>query len=155
LLYIQFVPVSSPSDICSLKKPSNVIVYLIVCLWCTWDITINLGWIKPKDYVIGICCFSTRHASLKRKSKDWSARNQDKYLFFVTRRTTLGKCAAICINSRNFFLNFRIQKSKFSILQEFERLITSTTSFIDNHHRLYDLYMYSAVNFLSFKIEIS
>jgi hypothetical protein len=24
-----------------------------------------------KDYKIGICCFSTKHAALRRKSKDW------------------------------------------------------------------------------------
>ena len=32
---------------------------------------------QTKDYEIGICCFSTKHAALKRKSKDWLARNQD------------------------------------------------------------------------------
>ena len=30
--------------------------------------------VKPK---IGICCFSAKHAVLKRKSKDGLARNQD------------------------------------------------------------------------------
>jgi hypothetical protein len=30
-----------------------------------------------KDYKIGICCFSTNHAALWRKSKDWLARNQN------------------------------------------------------------------------------
>ena len=30
-----------------------------------------------KDYPIGICCFSAKHAALRRKSKDWLARNQD------------------------------------------------------------------------------
>ena len=30
-----------------------------------------------KDYNIGICCFSTKRASLRRKSKDSSAWNQD------------------------------------------------------------------------------
>ena len=30
-----------------------------------------------KDYKIGICCFSTNHAVLRRKSKDWLAWNQD------------------------------------------------------------------------------
>ena len=30
-----------------------------------------------KDYKIGICCFSTKHAPLKNKSKDWLAWNQD------------------------------------------------------------------------------
>ena len=30
-----------------------------------------------KDYTIGICCFSAKEAALRRKSKDWLARNQD------------------------------------------------------------------------------
>jgi hypothetical protein len=30
-----------------------------------------------KDYKIGICYFSAKHAPLRRKSKDWVARNQD------------------------------------------------------------------------------
>ena len=32
---------------------------------------------KTKDYKIGICCFSAKHAALLRKSKVWLARNQD------------------------------------------------------------------------------
>ena len=32
---------------------------------------------KTKGYNIGICCFSVKHASLKRKIKDWLARNQN------------------------------------------------------------------------------
>ena len=32
---------------------------------------------QTKDYKIGICCFSANHTELRRKSKDWSARNQD------------------------------------------------------------------------------
>jgi hypothetical protein len=32
---------------------------------------------KTKDYKIGICCFSAKHAALRRKSKDWLARNRD------------------------------------------------------------------------------
>jgi hypothetical protein len=32
---------------------------------------------QTKDYEIAICCFSTKHAALRRKSKDWLARNQD------------------------------------------------------------------------------
>jgi hypothetical protein len=32
---------------------------------------------QTKDYEIGICCFSAKHAALKRKSKDWLARNQN------------------------------------------------------------------------------
>jgi len=32
---------------------------------------------QTKDYNIGICCFSDKHAALRRKCKDWLARNQD------------------------------------------------------------------------------
>jgi hypothetical protein len=31
---------------------------------------------QTKDYKIGLCCFSTKHAALRRKSKDWLDRNQ-------------------------------------------------------------------------------
>jgi len=32
---------------------------------------------QSKDYEIGICCFSTKHMAVRRKSKDLLARNQD------------------------------------------------------------------------------
>jgi hypothetical protein len=32
---------------------------------------------QTKDYEIGMCCFSSRHTELRRKSKDWLARNQN------------------------------------------------------------------------------
>jgi hypothetical protein len=32
---------------------------------------------QTKDYKMGICCFSAKHAALKRKSKDWLAQNQN------------------------------------------------------------------------------
>ena len=32
---------------------------------------------QTKDYEIGICCFSSKQAVLKRKSKDWLGRNQN------------------------------------------------------------------------------
>ena len=32
---------------------------------------------QTKDYKIGICCFSAKHAALRRKSKDWLARDQN------------------------------------------------------------------------------
>ena len=35
---------------------------------------------QTKDYEIGICCFSGKHPSLRRKNKDWLARNQDNVL---------------------------------------------------------------------------
>jgi hypothetical protein len=33
--------------------------------------------VQTKDYKIGICCFSAKHAALRIKSKDGSARNQN------------------------------------------------------------------------------
>ena len=35
------------------------------------------GQIKLKTIMIGICCFSAKHAALRRKSKDWLAWNQN------------------------------------------------------------------------------
>jgi hypothetical protein len=32
---------------------------------------------QTKDYGIGIFCFSAKHAALRRKNKDWLARNQN------------------------------------------------------------------------------
>ena len=32
---------------------------------------------QTKNYRIGMCCFSAKHAALRRKNKDWLARNQD------------------------------------------------------------------------------
>jgi hypothetical protein len=31
---------------------------------------------QTKDYTICICCFSAKHAVLRRKSKDWSVKQQ-------------------------------------------------------------------------------
>jgi hypothetical protein len=32
---------------------------------------------QTKDYKVGICCFSTKHVTLRKNNKDWLARNQD------------------------------------------------------------------------------
>jgi hypothetical protein len=32
---------------------------------------------QTKDYKIGMCCFSAKRTSLRKKSKDWSTLNQD------------------------------------------------------------------------------
>ena len=32
---------------------------------------------QAKDYKIGVCCFSAKHAALRIMNKDWLARNQD------------------------------------------------------------------------------
>jgi hypothetical protein len=48
---------------------------------------------KTKDYTIGICCFSAKHAVvLRRRSKDWLARNHDNVQIIANIST---KCVAI------------------------------------------------------------
>ena len=38
---------------------------------------VDRGFEQTKDYKIGICFFSAKHAALRRKRKDWFARNQN------------------------------------------------------------------------------
>ena len=38
---------------------------------------VDRGLGQTKDYAIDICCFSSKHAALRRKSKDWLAGNQN------------------------------------------------------------------------------
>ena len=33
--------------------------------------------VQTKDYKIGFCCFSAKHAALRRKSKDWLTLTHD------------------------------------------------------------------------------
>jgi len=39
------------------------------------QLELRLG--QTKDFEIGMCCFSAKHAALRRKIKDLLARNQD------------------------------------------------------------------------------
>ena len=38
---------------------------------------VDRGSCRIKDNIISICCFSPKHAVLRKKNKDWFARNQD------------------------------------------------------------------------------
>jgi hypothetical protein len=56
-----------------------------------------------KDYEIGICCFSAKHAALRRKSKDWLARNQNNVSEWSDMSTAgLLLQGTKCKNSPNF-----------------------------------------------------
>jgi hypothetical protein len=46
-----------------------------------------MGSSQTKDYEIGICCFSAKHAALRRKSKDRLTRNQDNVFEFCDMST--------------------------------------------------------------------
>ena len=41
------------------------------------DRRFNLWSGQTKDYEIGICCFSAKHAAIMRKWRNWMTRNQD------------------------------------------------------------------------------
>jgi len=38
---------------------------------------------QTKDYKISICCFSAKHAALRRRSKGWLAQNQDNVFEWI------------------------------------------------------------------------
>ena len=66
-------------------KLLNIQLFSLTHRWCNGlhaHLECGTSWFKPwsgqtKDYKIGICCFSAKHAALRRKSKDWLAQNQD------------------------------------------------------------------------------
>ena len=45
---------------------------------------------QTKDHTISICCLSAKHAALRRKSKDYLARNQDNVSDMSIRRINGG-----------------------------------------------------------------
>ena len=47
---------------------------------------------QTKDYKIAICCFSAKHAALRRKSKDWLAWNQNN----VSEWSDMSTCELSC-----------------------------------------------------------
>ena len=48
-----------------------------VLVWSAVDPGFELWSGQTKYYEIGICCFSNKHAALRRKSKDYSVQNQN------------------------------------------------------------------------------
>ena len=46
---------------------------------------------QNKDYEIGMCCFSANHAALRRKDKDWLARNQNN----VSKWSNMSTCGLL------------------------------------------------------------
>ena len=57
-------------------------IHLEFCSYISYNMCATSTCLEPhrcqtKDYKIGICCFSAKHAALRRKSKDWLAQNQN------------------------------------------------------------------------------
>jgi hypothetical protein len=78
---------------------------------------------QTKDYKIGICCFSAKHAALRRKSKDWLAWNTDN----------VSECS--CHNITEKLLNWRYTNnhSPYSIAGQYK---TSLAWHFINHRGL-------------------
>ena len=57
------------------KRISGVMVSMLTSSGVDCGFETRLG--QTKDYEIGICFFSTKHAALRKKSKNWLAQNQD------------------------------------------------------------------------------
>ena len=63
------------ADICTLNHVGSVMVSRLAS--SVVDRGLESQSSQTKDYKIGICCFSTKHAAVRRKSKTGLARNQD------------------------------------------------------------------------------
>ena len=59
----------------SLNRIGGVLVSVLTSSAVDWGVEPRSG--QTKDSKIGICCFSAKHAALRRKSKGWLAQNQD------------------------------------------------------------------------------
>ena len=62
----------STSILCNRIGGEMVIMLISSAVYCGFEPHSD----QIKDYKIGICCFSTKNAALRRKNKDWLARNQ-------------------------------------------------------------------------------
>jgi hypothetical protein len=68
------------------NRISGVMVSVFVSITVDYGFEAQSG--ETKDYEIGNCCFSAKHAALKRKSKGWLAQNLDnvsveKYVIYL------------------------------------------------------------------------
>ena len=73
---------SSSYNINYLHNWKILVIFLSLFLWHAFFMTVVDRGFAPrtgqtKDYKIGICCFSSKHAALRRRGKEWLARNQD------------------------------------------------------------------------------
>jgi len=64
---------------CVFKPRINRIGGVMVCVLvsCALERELESRSGEIKDYTIDICCFSLKHAAVRRKSKDWMAWNQN------------------------------------------------------------------------------
>jgi hypothetical protein len=90
---------------------------------------------QTKDYKIGMCCFSTKNTALRRKSKDWLARNRDN-LSEWSDISTRGLLLFFFKQSRRFFKHFHTM-SVWDIYSGHisSKTMLSTVVSVDKHYK--------------------
>ena len=68
---------------------------------------------QTKDYEICICCFSAKHAALRRKSKDWLCRNQDNVFGWDVQGSPQGNLTSPSVNMREKWRHERETSNSF------------------------------------------
>jgi hypothetical protein len=84
---------------------------------------------QSKDRKIGICCFSAKHAALRRKSKDWLARNQDKLLVLQMGMVS-GENDTVIVRHVCLLLFFIANSESFHIYHSVNKLLVNEMTMI-------------------------
>ena len=76
---------------------------------------------QTKEYKIGICCFSAKNAALRRKSKDWLARNQNNVSEWSDISTRLLSLAHLAKSNVSFYHHLApvVRRLSFVVLSPF------------------------------------
>jgi hypothetical protein len=100
---------------------------------------------QTKDFYIGICCFSSKDASLRRKSKDWLTRNQDdtSYLSGPSNDQDLKHfkewVSDCCLTSTQQFFSYLMARTSYFLWDGDE------VRFALDQHAYFDLYSASSL----------
>jgi hypothetical protein len=105
---------------------------------------------QTKDYKIGICCFSAKHAALRRKSKDWLNRNQDNvsewgdmFQWASTIKIQLSMLVVIISIKINLFSPWYSWKIAELALNNNHSLTPNVCLCLNTHHKCWGWHTYS------------
>ena len=93
-------------------------------------------------YIIGVCCFSTNHAQLRSKSKDWLARNQNNVFEWrdmsnhgLFNKLALSKSNSACWSGiKQTSSSYSHQKCNYVFSPRYSRNVTELA--LNNNHSL-------------------
>jgi hypothetical protein len=105
------------------------------------------SWVKApvesnQVYIIGVCCFSTNHAQLRSKSKDWLARNQNNVFEWrdmsnhgLFNKLALSKSNSACWSGiKRTSSSYSHQKCNYVFSPRYSRNVTELA--LNNNHSL-------------------